>query len=74
MKTFYQFVLNYRGKMTVDDESRLAEWIFHAHDFPKQSTSYNEISNYLEFNSPFVNALSVFDELWEKYEIEELRN
>ena len=65
--TFYQFLLTYRGRKKPNDESKLADWAFSDHDFPKQSTDYNEISNYLEWNSPFPNALNVFDELWEAY-------
>ncbi|HLR75032.1 MAG TPA: YozE family protein [Virgibacillus sp.] len=70
MRTFYQYVLTYRGKLKDDDESRLAEWIFLDHDFPKQSKSYDEISQYLEWTSPFLGALTVFDELWEKYTVD----
>ncbi|TQS74362.1 YozE family protein [Ornithinibacillus gellani] len=68
MQTFYQFLMTYRGKLKPDDESRLAEWAFLDHLFPKYSTSYQEISDYLEWNSPFSTALVVFDALWEKYE------
>lgn len=68
VQTFYKFLLTYRGKVTTDDESKLADWAFHDHDFPKFANSYDEISNYLEWNSPFINALATFDQLWEKYE------
>lgn len=74
MKTFYEFILTYRGKLSADDKCKLADWVFQDHDFPKQSTNYSEISDYLEWNSPFVNALSIFDELWEIYELEQLRD
>lgn len=67
MQTFYQFVITYRGKLKKDDESRLAEWIFEDHQFPKYSTSYDEMSRYLEMNSPFINALTIFDTLWDVY-------
>jgi len=72
MKTFYQFIITYRGKLIADDESKLADWVFHDSAFPKQSIHYDEISEYLEWNSPFPNALAVFDILWEKYEVEHL--
>ncbi|HLS35763.1 MAG TPA: YozE family protein [Bacillota bacterium] len=74
MKTFYEFMLTFRGKVIADEQSKLAEWVFHDHSFPKHSTDYDEISDYLEWNSPFVNALNVFDELWEVYEEKELRD
>ena len=65
--TFYQFIITYRGRKIPNDHSRLAEWIFSDHDYPKYSTDYDELSNYLEWNSPFANALLVFDELWDTY-------
>ncbi|MBP1950760.1 YozE family protein [Virgibacillus litoralis] len=67
MRSFYHYMMTYRGKKKADDESKLADWIFYDHDFPKHSTDYDEISNYLEWNSPFANALAVFDQLWDIY-------
>jgi uncharacterized protein YozE (UPF0346 family) len=59
--------MTYRGKLKPNDESRLAEWAYKTFDFPKHSSNYDEISKYLETNSPFPGALTVFDELWEVY-------
>lgn len=70
MRSFYHYALTYRGKKEPDDKSRLADWMFYDHDFPKQSTDYHEISQYLEWNSPFPNALAVFDQLWEAYKLD----
>jgi len=67
MSTFYQFLMTHRNKKKQDDEKALADWAFHDHDFPKYSADYNEVSNYLEWNSPFPEALVVFDHLWEQY-------
>jgi uncharacterized protein YozE (UPF0346 family) len=67
MTTFYQFLMTHRNKKTRDLEKTLADWAFHDHDFPKHSADYNEVSNYLEWNSPFPEAVVVFDELWEQY-------
>ncbi|WP_284140086.1 MULTISPECIES: YozE family protein [unclassified Virgibacillus] len=67
MRSFYHFMMTYRGKKHPDDESRLADWMFHDHNFPKQATSYDEISAYLELYSPFVNAIPTFDSLWDTY-------
>jgi len=67
MRSFYHFLMTYRGKIKADEKSMLAEWAFNDHNFPKQSTDYHEISDYLEWNSPFTNALNVFDELWDTY-------
>lgn len=68
MKTFYQHLMTFRGKRVPDDKSRLADWAFFDHDFPKHSNDYDELSNYLEWNSPFANALRTFDEIWELYQ------
>lgn len=68
MKTFYQHLMTFRGKRVPDDKSRLADWAFFDHDFPKHSDDYDELSNYLEWNSPFANALRTFDEIWELYQ------
>ncbi|APC48491.1 YozE family protein [Virgibacillus halodenitrificans] len=67
MRSFYHFLMTYRGKKQPDDKSLLADWAFMDHNFPKHSTDYSEISDYLEWNSPFTTALRVFDELWEVY-------
>lgn len=69
LKTFYQFMMSYRGKKRADDYSRLADWMFADPDFPKQETNYNILSNYLEWLSPFPGSLSIFDEVWEVYEL-----
>lgn len=74
MLTFYQFLMAYRGAKQPNDESRLADWCFYDHDFPKHSSSYNEISEYLEWNSPFPDALKTFDELWDHYEMKQSQN
>ncbi|KGX87901.1 YozE family protein [Pontibacillus litoralis] len=70
MKSFYQFMMSYRGKIEADEQSQLAEWMFQEHDFPKYSDSYEEISRYLEEHSPFASALRTFDYVWEQYEQE----
>ncbi|GAB4073623.1 YozE family protein [Barrientosiimonas marina] len=70
MRSFYHYALTYRGGKEPNAKSRLAEWLFYDHSFPKQSTDYYEISNYLEFNSPFPDALAAFDQLWEAYKLD----
>lgn len=67
MRSFYHYMMTYRGTKQKDDKFRLADWMLHDHDFPKHSADYEEISNYLESNSPFTNALNVFDQLWDAY-------
>ncbi|MFC0523237.1 YozE family protein [Pontibacillus salicampi] len=72
MKSFYHYMMTFRGKENPDEESNLADWIFYDHSFPKQSKSYEEISRYLEGNAPFASALRTFDDIWDKYQLEEL--
>lgn len=59
--------MTYRGKKKPDEKSRLADWAFKEHNFPKHSTDYDELSNYLEWNSPFPEALVTFDAIWDEY-------
>ncbi|MCA1023230.1 YozE family protein [Halobacillus litoralis] len=68
MKSFYHYMMRYRGNKKMDEEKQLAEWMFKDHSFPKQSVSYDEISRYLEWNAPFAGALSLFDRLYDEYE------
>lgn len=67
MRSFYHYMMRYRGDKIQTDQRRLADWMFEDHDFPKQARSYDEVSSYLEWNIPFTEASRVFDELWEEY-------
>lgn len=67
MKSFYHFMMRYRGNKELDDTRKLAEWMFYDHNFPKQATAYHEISDYIEWHTPFPEAIAAFDEVWENY-------
>lgn len=67
MRSFYHYMMRYRGAKKQTDERRLADWMFEDHDFPKQSKSFDEVSRYLEWNIPFTGASQVFDALWDEY-------
>jgi uncharacterized protein YozE (UPF0346 family) len=71
-KSFYHFLMKYRGDSN-RDIAKIANEAYLAHDFPKQSQNYHEISSYLELHSAFTYSLSVFDELWEIYQLDELK-
>ncbi|MDC3412979.1 YozE family protein [Aquibacillus sp. 3ASR75-11] len=73
MRSFYHYMMRFRGSKLHEEESQLAEWMFHDSNFPKQSTNYDEISSYLEWNIPFTNALRVFDHIWDEYLANELK-
>lgn len=67
MSSFYKYMMRYRGANKNLIERKLADWMYDDHGFPKQSESYDEISRYLEWSSPFNEAISLFDHLWEDY-------
>ncbi len=61
-------MMMYRGIQEKNDSRKaLADWMFHDHDFPKHSSDYLEISQYLEYHTPFSEALTTFDQVWEEY-------
>ncbi|ELK44227.1 YozE family protein [Halobacillus sp. ACCC02827] len=71
MRSFYHYMMRYRGNLVLNEEKQLAEWMFKDHSFPRQAKTYDEISRYLEWNAPFPSALSAFDRLYEQYMLEE---
>ncbi|MDQ0162773.1 YozE family protein [Bacillus alveayuensis] len=70
MKSFYQFLLKFRHPKPSDAISQFANDAYNDHSFPKSSTNYHEISSYLELNGHYLDSMSIFDEAWEKYELE----
>ena len=66
-KTFYAYVLTYRGGAADERATHFAEAAFHDALFPRQSTSYEEISSYIEMLSDDALNARTFDELWESY-------
>ncbi len=67
MQSFYQYMMRYRGAQKASLKRQLADWIYNDHGFPKHSTSYDEISDYLEWSSPFNEAVNLFEKLWDDY-------
>lgn len=65
MKTFYHFVLTYRGAS--DEKGIFAEAVFEDSAFPKASDSFDELSAYVEMQGDSNMSTNVFDELWEEY-------
>ncbi len=68
-KSFYHFVLTYRGGSWSDQKSRFAESAFNDHGFPKTSTSFEELSSYIETQADDILTTSAFDELWDIYRL-----
>ncbi|MFD1862708.1 YozE family protein [Planococcus chinensis] len=66
-RSFYQFALQYRGKLVPDDFSRFAEAMFLDHSFPKTTRDFEKLSRYIEEKAhPHITA-STFDAMWDEY-------
>ncbi|WP_108308531.1 YozE family protein [Metalysinibacillus jejuensis] len=65
MKTFYQFVMTFRGRD--DSFAYFAEAAFEDQSFPKQSIDFNELSEYVEMCQDEYMTTAVFDALWALY-------
>lgn len=68
--TFYQYLMRFRAPKETDDVTQLANLVFRDSMFPRQSHSFDEISNYLEREAPFYFKLTVFDDIWADYQEE----
>ncbi|KMY50470.1 YozE family protein [Peribacillus loiseleuriae] len=73
MKPFYTFLMNYRQPKEVDEMTKFANEAFNDHTFPKQSNNYDELSRYLEMNGHYLRSMSIFDEVWDTYMLNEKR-
>ncbi|WML47854.1 YozE family protein [Neobacillus sp. PS3-34] len=70
-KSFYHFLMKYRHPKPPDSISSFANDAYLDHSFPKNSFEYDEISSYLEMNGQYLESMSVFDEAWERYLLNE---
>ncbi|ANB58477.1 hypothetical protein GFC29_1041 [Anoxybacillus sp. B7M1] len=66
-RSFYRYLLRFRDGKKDDPFVRLANGVYHDHGFPKASADYDEISRYLEMNGDYVESMTVFDEVWERF-------
>ncbi|MBP1040584.1 YozE family protein [Vagococcus sp. BWB3-3] len=66
-RSFYHYVLTLRGPKINEPETKLANAIGIDIQFPKQSESHSEISDYLELSTSYLDNMDIFDELWQKY-------
>lgn len=66
MKTFYEFVITYRGAS--NDLGYFAEAVFNDSLFPRASKSFEEISQYVEMQGESDMKTSIFDDIWQEYE------
>ncbi|GLC89150.1 YozE family protein [Lysinibacillus piscis] len=67
-RSFYMYALTFRGGDWGDIKVRFAEDMFHEHNFPKQSTDFDELSSYIESFATDNLSIEAFDALWALYE------
>lgn len=72
-KSFYHFLMKYRHPSPKDAISRFANQAYEDHSFPKTSEDYHEISSYLELNGLYLESMTVFDDAWQLYQLDELK-
>lgn len=66
-KSFYHYVLTFRGGDWSDQKSRFSEAMFMDPAFPKTTASFDKLSSYIEMQADEFLTTSAFDELWELY-------
>lgn len=67
-QSFYHYLMTERDPKRKDAVTEFANAAQYDGTFPKQSTEYNEISQYLEMNGSYLPSMTVFDAAWEKYQ------
>lgn len=67
-RTFYQFVLSFRGGRRDEPYSVFAEAMFNDLSFPKDEEDYDPLSRYVEERADEELRSTVFDELYKLYE------
>lgn len=60
--------MTFRGGDMLDAKTIFAEASFTDLSFPKMSTSFEELSNYIEMKGESEFSTATFDELWALYE------
>jgi len=70
-KSFYHYLLKYRNPSPRNPIEQFANDAYHDHSFPSRSTSYDEISRYLELNGHYLSNMTIFDQVWELFIQEE---
>ncbi|RAK18455.1 uncharacterized protein YozE (UPF0346 family) [Anoxybacillus vitaminiphilus] len=66
-KSFYHYLLTFRDGQKDDPFVSFANHVYHDHGFPKLSSNYDEISRYLELNGDYLESMSIFDQIWDRY-------
>lgn len=66
-RSFYQFVLSFRGGNKDDLKAIFAEAMFNDHGFPKDEKDFDPISRYLEDKADPEMPSIIYDELYALY-------
>ncbi|WJY28237.1 MULTISPECIES: YozE family protein [Sporosarcina] len=67
-RSFYQFVLSFRGGGKDDLNAVFAERMFNDHSFPKSERSFDALSRYIEEKADSEMPSVIFDDLYRQYE------
>lgn len=67
-KSFYHFVLSFRGGRKDELRSVFAEAMFNDLSFPKEEAEYDPISRYVEEKADEEMQSVIFDDLYNLYE------
>ncbi|KRK51326.1 hypothetical protein FD33_GL001074 [Companilactobacillus paralimentarius DSM 13238 = JCM 10415] len=57
-----------RNADSVEPDAEFANNAFHDQSFPKHEENYQKISDYLELNAGYLPSMSIFDEVYQKYQ------
>ncbi len=68
MKSFYQYLMTERNPKSTEAVAQFANNAFYDQSFPKQSTDYDEISEYLEENASYLPSMTIFDDAWMNFQ------
>lgn len=70
-RPFYSWLMTEQNPTALTDVQQFANGAFYDLQFPKQSQDFDELSNYLEVNAPYLHSMTTFDEAWEMYQASE---
>ncbi|EEW53138.1 YozE family protein [Limosilactobacillus antri] len=66
-ESFYRYLMTQRNPNSADEIEQFANNAFLDSAFPKQSTDFEEISQYLEESADYLPSMTIFDAAWRRY-------
>ncbi|GAK47403.1 hypothetical protein LOSG293_060070 [Secundilactobacillus oryzae JCM 18671] len=66
-KSFYEYLMTQRNPNSYESVAEFANNAFYDQSFPKQETSFDRLSKYLEENASYLPSMTIFDEAWSMY-------